>query len=115
IAHASCPWIAAMASRAEVVEVMRPSVVAGCGAARPDIDAWIGLERRSVRTTDTVPDARHAGPMRRIALVVATVGLLLGIGTVARAATAPSAPLNVVAHATAEDAITVWWSAPKIG
>lgn len=50
--------------------------------------------------------------MRRIALVVATVGLMLGIGTVARAATAPSAPLNVVAHATAPNAITVWWSAP---
>ena len=50
--------------------------------------------------------------MRRIALVVATLGLLLGIGAVARAATAPSAPLNVVAHATAADAITVWWSAP---
>jgi hypothetical protein len=50
--------------------------------------------------------------MRRIAMVVAAVGLLLGIGTMARAASAPTAPLNAYAHATAANAITVWWSAP---
>ncbi|BBH17643.1 hypothetical protein Back2_19300 [Nocardioides baekrokdamisoli] len=50
--------------------------------------------------------------MRRIMVVAVTIGLLLGIGAGASAATAPTAPQNVVAHATAADEITVWWSAP---
>lgn len=45
-------------------------------------------------------------------VIAATVGLVLGIGNAARAATAPSAPQNLFAHATAGDEITVSWAAP---